>query len=102
MSKPTAPTDQPRASRGRLIDTLIVAAAAVMQLILAVPFTAASGLLAPQWGVTLAWTIWVVGAVALFVMARRTPRFTPAVPIVNAALLWGLLVFGERVLGWVA
>lgn len=87
---------------GRVVTTLIVAVAVVLQLVVAVPFTAASGLLAPLWGVVAAWMLWLVAAIALVLVARRRPLLAPVVPLVNVVLLWALITGGDLWLGWTA
>jgi hypothetical protein len=85
-------------SNGRVVAVVFVAVA--MQIAVAVPFTTAVGLLAPAWGVATAWSLWLASAAALFVTTRRRPLLTPAVPILNAALLFALIAIGESFLGW--
>jgi hypothetical protein len=80
--------------------TPVVALAVVLQLIVLVPFTVASGLVAPAWAIALLALLCVLGAVTILRTARRRPLVTPLVPLVNAALLFGLIAFGEQMLGW--
>ena len=80
----------------------VVALAAVLQLVVLVPFTVASGLLAPLWAVLLLYALWLVAALAFVRLARRRPLMTPVVPAVNAALLWLVITIGEAWLGWTA
>jgi hypothetical protein len=77
-----------------------VAVAVVGQLIVLVPFTLGSGLLAPWWAVVALVAVWAVAAAGLVLLARTRPFATPLVPIVNISLWWLLLTIGERFLGW--
>ena len=79
-----------------------IAVAVGMQVVVAVPFTAAFGLLAPLWGIMSAWALWLAAAVGLVVTARRRPLLAPVIPLANAGLLFALVTFGESVLGWTA
>ena len=84
------------------MDLVVVVLAAVLQVVVLVPFTVASGLLAPLWAVLLLYALWLLGAFALARLARRRPLTTPLVPAVNAALLWGAITLGDVWLGWTA
>jgi hypothetical protein len=84
--------------RGR--DVAVVLVAVVMQIVVAVPFTVALGLLAPAWGIAVAWSLWLAGVAALITIARRRPLLAPVVPVVNAGLLFVLVTVGESLLGW--
>ncbi len=79
-----------------------VVLAVILQAIVLVPFTVASGLLAPLWAIAVFYVLWVIATGALVLVARRRPLLAPLVPIVNAALLWGGITFGDVVLGWTA
>ena len=63
---------------------------------------AASGLLAPWYGVVLLLVIWVV----LFVVATRWwtphPRRTLLLPLIAVAVWFGVLTAGELLFGWTA
>jgi type IV secretory pathway TrbD component len=74
--------------------------AVAMQLAVAVPFTAAVGLIAPHWAIIVGWALWLVAAGTLVLTARRRPLRTPLVPVTNAALLFAFTKFGYSVLGW--
>jgi hypothetical protein len=87
---------------GRLVPRIVVAVAIVLQLVVLVPFTVASGLVAPLWAIIALHALWVAGAVGLALLARRRPLATPLVPAVNAALLWAAITVGEAWLGWTA
>ncbi|HKJ54544.1 MAG TPA: hypothetical protein VJ978_01025 [Nitriliruptoraceae bacterium] len=90
--------DRSRPARSRTAIAIGVA----MQIVVAVPFTAGFGLLAPLWGVVAAWALWLVAVAGLVVAARRRPLLAPVVPLANAGLLFALVTFGESVLGWTA
>ena len=80
----------------------VVALAVALQLVVLVPFTVASGLLAPLWAVLLLYGLWLAGALLLVKLARPRPFATPIVPAVNALLLWAVISGGEIWLGWTA
>ncbi|GAA2630041.1 hypothetical protein GCM10010399_72390 [Dactylosporangium fulvum] len=62
---------------------------------------AASGLLAPGWAVVLLLVIWVGMTVfALRLVRGERPLWTLAVPVLDAAIWFGVLSFGEAALGW--
>ena len=79
-----------------------VAVAAALQLVVLVPFTVASGLVAPLWAVLLLYAAWIVGALVLLRLAQRRPFATPVVPVANAGVLWLVITLGEQWLGWTA
>lgn len=91
-----------RDPRGRVLRGVAVAVAVVGQLIVLVPFTVGSGLLAPLWAVVALYAIWAVAAVGLVLLARTRPFTTLLVPIANINLWWLLMTIGERFLGWTA
>ena len=91
-----------RDTRGRVLRGVVVAAAIVGQLIVLVPFTVGSGLMAPWWAVAVLVAVWAAAAVGLVRLARTRPFATPIVPIANFTLWWLLLTIGERFLGWTA
>lgn len=80
----------------------VIVVAAVLQLLVAIPYTAAMGLLAPGWAIGVGWAMWLAGVTALVLLAQRRPKLTPLVPLVNAALLFAFVTFGDVVLGWTA
>lgn len=82
------------------LHVVAVASAVVLQAVVLVPFTVASGLVAPWPAIALLYALWLAMAVALWVVARRRPLAAPLVPLANAGLLFGLITFGETVLGW--
>ena len=81
---------------------IAVTSAVVLQAVVLVPFTVASGLVAPGPAIALLYAIWLMMAGALWVVARRRPLAAPLVPLANAGLLFGLITFGQTVLGWTA
>jgi hypothetical protein len=87
---------------GKALAIAAIAVAVILQLVVLVPFTVSSGLLAPLWAIVVLYAVWLGAAVTLVTVARRRPLATPLVPIVNAAVWWGLMTFGESVLGWTA
>jgi hypothetical protein len=95
-----APRPQADRPSGKALSVAAIAVAVVLQLIVLVPFTVASGLLAPLWAIITLYVVWLVAATALVAVARRRPLAAPLVPIVNAAVLWGVITFGGAVLGW--
>jgi hypothetical protein len=86
--------------RGRLPAILAITGATILELIVLVPFTVASGLVAPMWAVVVIYALGVSAVAMLVAVARRRPLLAPIVPIVHAAALWGIVTFGELVLGW--
>lgn len=88
------------AGRGGGMAAVAVTAAIVGQLVVLVPFTVASGLLAPLWAIALLYAVWVAAALALIPVARRRPLAAPLVPVANAVLLVAILAAGAAWLGW--
>jgi hypothetical protein len=82
------------------LQVIAVASAVVGQAVVLVPFTVASGLVAPWPAIALLHALWLVMAWALWLVARRQPLAAPLVPLANAGLLFGLITVGETVLGW--
>ena len=63
---------------------------------------AASGLVAPGWEVAALLVVWVLLlAVGIWLWLRR-PAFVPLVPVVAAAIWFGAITAGEKLLGWTA
>lgn len=87
---------------GRGLPALAVAAAVVGQLVVLVPFTVASGLVAPAWAVVALHLLWLVCAALLWRTAHRRPLAAPLVPLGNAGVLWVLVTLGDIALGWTA
>lgn len=94
---PPAPANRPGR---RALPVLAVAVAVVGHLVVLVPFTVASGLLAPLWAVVGLHGLWLAGALVLLRLARHRPLLAPLVPAVNAAVLWAALSAGGLWLGW--
>lgn len=90
------------AGAGRWLAALVLTVAVVLQLVVLVPFTVASGLVAPLWAVAVLYVLWGGAAATLALVARRRPTATPLVPIANAAVLWFVITAGEAWLGWTA
>lgn len=97
-------TSQPAGttSGGGPLAIAAIGLAAVAHLVVLVPFTVASGLVAPLWAIVLLYALWLASAVVLVGLARRRPLLTPVVPVVNALLLWLVITVGEQALGWTA
>jgi len=93
---PNANTDK------RPLAILAIAVGFTMQLVVGVPFTVASGLLAPYWAVIAFYVLWIACAAVAIRLARRRPLATPLVPLANAAVLWLGLTTGDVFLGWTA
>jgi hypothetical protein len=81
---------------------IAIVIAAILQLIVLVPFTVASGLVAPPWAIATLSLVWFLCAAVLWQVAIRRPLAAPAIPIANAAVLWAAIAAGETWLGWVA
>lgn len=97
------PTTAPNEGSGRrTLRTAAVGIAIVLHAVLLVPFTVASGLLAPLYAIIALYLLWLLAAGTLWVVARRRPLAAPLVPLVYGALLFGLITFGEATLGWTA
>lgn len=97
---PTPNSNPDRRPRGLALTVIVIAVA--LQLVVAVPFTVGTGLLAPLWGIVAAWALWLAGVAALILTARRRPLLAPVIPLANAGMLFALVAFGESVLGWTA
>jgi hypothetical protein len=70
-------------------------------LLAALPFYAASGLLAPAWAVVLLLVVWLaLLVVAIGLLLRRRPSWVPLTPVVAWLLWFGGLTAGETWLGW--
>ncbi|WP_437968446.1 hypothetical protein WMF04_03765 [Sorangium sp. So ce260] len=61
-----------------------------------------AGLLAPPWAVAVLWALWIALLVMAILVRRRRPWLAAATPLISAALWFGLLTLGERLLGWTA
>lgn len=84
------------------IDRVIVALATTLHVGIGIFPLSATGLVAPIWFLAVTAMGWLVGAAAIWRLARRAPRRTWLVPPA-VLLLWvvGILI-GDRFLGWVA
>ena len=65
-------------------------------------FYLAGGLVIPLPALIPLWIVWLVLAAWLIRLAIRRSWWTPAVPVIAAAVLVATAVFGENVLGWTA
>lgn len=89
-----------RDPRGRVLRGAAVAVAVLGQLAVLVPFTVASGLMAPLWASIALVVAWAATAAALVPLARRRPLATPLLPLGNLAVWWLAMTAGQRLLGW--
>jgi hypothetical protein len=65
-------------------------------------FYAVSGLAIPLYALVPLWIFWIACAFYLLRLAIRRSWWTPAVPVVAAAVLVLTAMFGDAVLGWTA
>ena len=86
------------APRWLRVAAVVVAAAA--QIVVLVPFTLSSGLVAPLWAIVLLVALWLACTALLVAVARRRPLLAPLIPVGNFALWWLALMLGGQVLGW--
>lgn len=86
---------------GRAVSMIAITLAVVGQIVVLVPFTVASGLVAPLWAIVILYVLWFASAFALWRTARRFPLLAPLIPVANAVLLWLAITGGQRLLGWV-
>lgn len=70
--------------------------------LLALPWYAASGLVAPGWAVLLLLAIWVALLLVGLALRRRSPAWMLAVPVLDAAIWFGGVSAGEAFLNWTA
>lgn len=70
--------------------------------VLALPWFAASGLVAPGWAVAGLLALWLALLVAGVAMRRRTPAAMLAVPVLDIAIWFGVVTAGELLLNWTA
>lgn len=85
---------------GRALGIAAVVVAAALQLVVLVPFTVSSGLVAPLWAVLVLYALWVAAVVVLVRVARRQPLAAPLVPLANGALWWLAMAPDGALLGW--
>ena len=65
-------------------------------------FYAASGLVAPLWGVAVLWVIWIGLAILVIRWWRRNAWVVFLIPFAAAAL-WGVVLFlGQTLFDWTA
>ena len=91
-----------RDPRGRALRGAAVVVAVVGQFVVLMPFTVASGLLAPLWAVVVLYAVWAVAMAGLVLIARKRPFATLLVPVANMTLWWLVMATGERFVGWTA
>jgi hypothetical protein len=84
----------------RNLRVVAVTVAVALHVVVLVPFTVGSGLVAPWPAIAGAYLLWLAMAGLLWGVARRRPLAAPLVPLANAGLLFALITFGESVLGW--
>ena len=65
-------------------------------------FVAASGLLAPPWGVAVLVTVWLALTVWGLRKWRNGPSITMGLPLLMVAFWFVFLTFGDLALGWTA
>lgn len=102
MSETTVERRHGAGEAPRWLRMAAVVVAALGQLVVLVPFTVASGLMAPLWAIVVLSVLWLVEAIVLVGVARRRPLLAPLVPIAGYALWWVTLAAGGRFLGWTA
>ena len=85
------------------LDKVFASAGVVLHLVTGVFPFAASGLIAPLWGVVVLYVWWVaLLGVAIRLVRTRRLRLVLAVPFVAVAGWFALMWFGGAVLGWTA
>ena len=90
-------TDTPRST-----GPLVVAVLAGLVHLVVGYFYAAGGLVIPGYVLIPLWLFWVVLALVLVRLAIRRSWWTPAVPLIAAAVFALTLTIGGNVLGWQA
>ncbi|WP_052666129.1 hypothetical protein [Nitriliruptor alkaliphilus] len=65
-------------------------------------FTAALGLVAPLWAVTVLLVVWAAAGVLAWRWRARRPIVAMLVPLVTAGVVLGAVALGSRLLGWSA
>jgi hypothetical protein len=91
------PTDTARST-----GPLLVAVLAGLAHLVVGYFYLAGGLVIPGYALIPLWLLWLVLAAVLLRLAVRRSWWTPAVPVVAAAVLVLVVVLGEQVFGWQA
>ena len=92
------PTPVQRRPAGPLV---VAALAGVTHLVVGFYYLA-GGLVIPAAVLFPLWALWLVLAVVLVRLALRRSWWTPAVPVLAAAVLVLTVVVGEQVFGWTA
>lgn len=88
------------APRRRATVRVVAILAVVLHVAVGATFYAASGLLAPLYGIVVLWLLWLVLLGVLIVLARRRSWWTLAVPPGAFAVWYAALSLGEAVLDW--
>ncbi|HLT11297.1 MAG TPA: hypothetical protein VK028_10890 [Micromonosporaceae bacterium] len=70
--------------------------------VLALPWYAASGLVAPGWAVVGLLVLWLALLAAGIATRRRTPVAMLAIPVLDVAIWFGVVTVGELLLNWTA
>jgi hypothetical protein len=65
------------------------------------PF-AASGLVAPLWGIVVLYVGWLIGLWVTIRLFRSRSLWTLAMPVVALAFWWVVLTIGESAFDWTA
>jgi hypothetical protein len=81
---------------------LVVAVLAAVAHLVVGYFYLAGGLVIPGYVLIPLWLLWLVLAAVLVRLAVRRSWWTPAVPLVAAAVFVLVLVVGEQAFGWQA
>ena len=81
---------------------LVVAGLAGLAHLVVGYFYLAGGLVIPGYVLIPLWVLWLVLAAVLIRLAVRRSWWTPAVPVVAAAVFVLVLVLGEQAFGWQA
>ncbi len=63
---------------------------------------AASGLVAPLWGIAVLYVGWLLGLWLTIRLYQRRSAWALAMPIAALAFWWVVLTIGESVFGWTA
>jgi hypothetical protein len=63
---------------------------------------AASGLVAPLWGIAVLYAGWLVGLWLTFRLFRRGSAWALAMQVAAVAFWWVVVTMGESVFGWTA
>ena len=80
----------------------VLAAIAILALLAQAPFYFAAGLVAPAWAVVLLVVVWLVLVGVAFAWFRRRPWWVVPLPVLAAAIWFGVMSAGEAFLGWTA